>query len=197
MLNDRFRRAYGLAVLCFAAVGVLSAVTLVRAQGPTLAEVAKKEQDRRKTQKPTGKVYTNKDLPAPAAGRPAGGEQGATAQGAAQAPASALEAKPADKPAGQDDEKDEAWWRKRIAAAREELRRNEMFAEALQSRINSLSADFASRDDPFQRAKLGEDRDRALAELARVKQAIGEGKQQIDGIEEEARKAGVPPGWLR
>ena len=75
--------------------------------------------------------------------------------------------------------------------------RNEMFAEALQTRINSLSTDFVNRDDPFQRAKIGEDRDKAIAELARVKGEIVRAKKQIEDIEEEARKAGVPPGWLR
>ena len=41
-------------------------------------------------------------------------------------------------------------------AARESLRRNEVFQEALQSRIHALSADFVNRDDPYQRAKIGE-----------------------------------------
>jgi hypothetical protein len=72
-----------------------------------------------------------------------------------------------------------------------------VFAEALQTRINSLSSDFVNRDDPFQRAKIGEDRDKALAELSRVKAEIVNANKQIEDIEEEARKAGVPPGWLR
>jgi hypothetical protein len=57
--------------------------------------------------------------------------------------------------------------------------------------------DFVNRDDPFQRAKIGEDRDKALAELARVKDEIARGKKGVEDIEEEARKSGVPPGWLR
>ena len=72
-----------------------------------------------------------------------------------------------------------------------------MFAEALQTRINSLGKDFVSRDNPVQRARISEDRAEALSELNRVKQEIERGKTQIADIEEEARKAGVPPGWLR
>jgi hypothetical protein len=72
-----------------------------------------------------------------------------------------------------------------------------MFVEALQSRINGLTTDFVNRDDPYQRAKIGEDRQKALDELARVKGEIEAGKKLIDNIEEEARRAGVPPGWLR
>ena len=93
--------------------------------------------------------------------------------------------------------KDEAWWKQRIVQAREGVRRNEAFLEALQSRINSLSADFVARDDPYQRAKIGEDRQKALAEMERVTAEIALGKKQIADIEEEARKASVPPGWLR
>ena len=63
--------------------------------------------------------------------------------------------------------------------------------------MNALSADFVNRDDPYQRAKIGEDRQKALAEMDRVKVEIAEQKKKIEDIEEEARKAGVPPGWLR
>jgi hypothetical protein len=41
------------------------------------------------------------------------------------------------------------------------------------------------------------DRQKALAELARLKQAILDGKKAVGTLEEEARRAGVPPGWLR
>jgi hypothetical protein len=194
--------------LCRAAVAVFTAflagyvAPAAWAQAPSLAEVARKEQERRKTQKPAGKAYTNKDLPESAQNR------GATSAGQAPsatpaphdphapAPATAIdETKEAEKPAG--DTKDEASWRRRISEARENVRRNEVFAEALQTRINSLSADFVARDDPYQRAKLGDDRDKTLAELARVKAEVALGKKNIEDIEEEARKAGVPPGWLR
>jgi hypothetical protein len=160
-----------------------------QSQSPSLGELARKEQERRKGQKTTGKVYTKKDLPpSPPAPPPS----------AAPAPAAADETKaPEKKPGEEKEEKDETWWKNRINQVREELRRNEMFAEALQTRINSLSTDFVNRDDPYQRAKIGEDRDKAIAELARVKGEIDRGKKQIDDIEEEARKAGVPPGWLR
>ena len=156
---------------------------------PGLADVARKEQERRKTVKTPAKVITKKDLPA-GAQNPQPQPQAAPAAAAAKPE----ESKPAE---SKSDEKDEAWWKERINQVREQLRRNEMFAEALQTRINSLSTDFVNRDDPFQRAKIGEDRDKALAELSRVKAEIVNAKKQIEDIEEEARKAGVPPGWLR
>jgi hypothetical protein len=189
MLNLRMRL---IRLIALAAVSVFVATLAAHASGqtPPLADVARKEQERRKAQKVTGKVYTKKDLPESAQGR-----GGAPASPAPAPPAAAADPKPEPKSA--EDSKDEAWWRNRIAQAREELRRNEVFAEALQTRINSLSADFVNRDDPFQRGKIGQDRDKALSELARVKGEIERTKKQIEDIEEEARKGGVPPGWLR
>src|SRR5262245_25957400 len=160
------------------------------AQTPTLGELAKQEQERRKNQKTPAKVYTKKDLP-PSPPAPPSQPAGSSTPAAPADESKQAEKKPAE------DEKDEAWWKNRINQVREEQRRNEMFAEALQTRINSLSTDFVNRDDPFQRAKIGEDRDKAIAELARVKADVDRAKKQIEDIEEEARKAGVPPGWLR
>lgn len=172
------------------------------ASGQTLGDVAKKEAERRKAQPQTGKVYTNKDLPASA-------QKPATANPSTETPAqtptdpvaAATEQKaedgkaPGDKPQG--DQKDQAYWKNRMATAREELRRSEMFAEALQTRVNTLNKDFNSRDNPAQRSAIGADRTEALNELTRVKQDVERGKKQITDIEEEARKAGVPPGWVR
>jgi hypothetical protein len=188
-------------VVVFAiAVGVFGSHA---ASGQTLGEVAKKEADRRKAQpQGGGKVYTNKDLPAsaqkpatpnPSTETPA---QTPTDPVAAATEQKAEEAKaPGDKP--QSDQKDQAYWKNRMATAREELRRSEMFAEALQTRVNSLNKDFNSRDNPAQRSAIGADRTEALNELTRVKQDVERGKKQITDIEEEARKAGVPPGWVR
>ena len=70
-------------------------------------------------------------------------------------------------------------------------------AEALQSRINALTADFSARDDPAQRAVVGEQLNKALAELERMRGDIEVQQKQVTDLEEEARRAGVPPGWVR
>jgi hypothetical protein len=72
-----------------------------------------------------------------------------------------------------------------------------MFAEALQSRINALSTDYVNRDDPAQRQSLFDQRQQALAELDRVQAEVKAFTREIADIEEEARRLGVPPGWLR
>jgi hypothetical protein len=166
------------------------------AQNPPLAEVARKEEERRKTTKPATKVLTNKDLPTVSS--PAPPTQPAPP---AEAPKpEAAQSSPTDNKDNTDKAekaKDEAWWRARITETREQLHRDEVLLEALQSRVNALTADFTGRDDPYQRARIGEDRQKALAELERVRAEIVDLKKKIENIEEEARKASVPPGWLR
>jgi hypothetical protein len=78
-----------------------------------------------------------------------------------------------------------------------QLEREQTYVEALQSRVNALSADFVNRDDPAQRAVIAADRQKAVAELERLKGRIELGKKAIADLEEEARRANVPPGWLR
>ncbi len=84
-----------------------------------------------------------------------------------------------------------------MTAARTQLERSRTFADALQSRIAALTVDFINRDDPAQRSVIEQDRTKALAELERVKKEMDDQAKAIAAIEDEARRAGVPPGWLR
>jgi len=174
------------------AVALLIAVP---ASAQSLGELAKREQARKKTTPAAKKTYTNDDLKQlpPPSGTPGKATDDAAKSGDAKPsePQKVDEKKPAEAA------KDEAYWRGRITAVREDIRRNEAFKDALQSRINGLTADFAARDDPYQRAKIADDRQKALAEMARVSEDIEKMKKAISDIEEEARRAGVPPGWLR
>lgn len=168
----------------------LAAVSVARAQQVSLGEIALKEQQRRKDVKTKSKVLSNADLPKiSSAPTPKTLPEG-TAAAKPETPEQA-------KPKSPEDEKDEAWWRSRMSQLRDELRRSEIFVEALQTRINSLTNDFASRDDPYQRARIAEDRQKALSEMDRVKNEIESHKKKLGDLEEEARRAGVPPGWLR
>jgi hypothetical protein len=197
-------KSFGKAV---AAVCVL-ALTCGVVSAQSLADVARKEQERRKTVKAPSRVYTNDDLykypaPPPAAPEAKTAENQPSTDSAPPATAKPeLAEKPAtvaEKPAAVADPrvKDELYWRGRITEARDALDRSEMFRDALQSRINALTTDVVNRDDPAQQAALAFDRQKSLAELDRVQADIQKQTQQIAAIEEAARRAGVPPGWLR
>ncbi len=173
-------------------------VQLATAQ--SLAELAKKEEARRR-QVNTGKVYSNKDLPpVPAAAVPAAAT---TEPVSAQPPKTetATASKPgdaADKAAADKGEKkDEAWWRKRVTTTRDSLTRSQTFKEALQTRLNALSTDFVNRDDPAQKAQIAVDRQKTLAEMERVTREITQLQKELTDIADEARRTGVPAGWVR
>lgn len=174
------------------------------AQG--LADVARASSTTRKEQPKPAKVYTNDNLrsditpssavPTPvapmadgAAAAPAGGSvpTPATGDGAAAPVADARDQRSTD----------EAQWRARITAAREALDRSTSFVGALQSQINGLTQEFVNRDDPAQRSQIEQRRVKAVAELDRTQREVEANRKAITAIEDEARKAGVPAGWLR
>src|SRR5688572_20358347 len=113
-------------------------------QTASLADVAKAEEARRKTARKATKVFTNSSLtmpadaatvPAPPATTPAA--SGATNASPTTPTISGGKAAPVD-PAAM---KDQAYWAGRISKARTELGRTRMFADSLQTRINSLNTD--------------------------------------------------------
>jgi hypothetical protein len=161
------------------------------AQAPPLAEVARREQERRKSIPPSAKVLTNRDLPTVMTPPP----QAAPPTDAAK-PENAPDADPRE--GGHKDEpKGEDWWRARINEPRERLHRDEILLDALQARVNGLTSDFVGRDDPYQRARIADDRQKAIIEMDRVRAEVVDLKKRIDDIEEEARRSSVRPGWLR
>ena len=168
----------------------------------SLGDIARKEQERRKATPPAAKTYTNEDLkkvlPFPGEAKPTDPTaKPATEPTKVEDPAKPGEAAKPDGPKPPEAAKDEKYWRARITAVREEIARNESFRDALQTQINSLTADFVGRDDPAQRAVIADNRQKKIAELGRVNSELEKATKAIAEIEEEARRAGVPPGWLR
>ena len=173
----------------------LAVPSAVRAQ--SLTDVARAEEARRKAVRAPAKVYTNDDLL-----RPDG-----TAAPPAPAPvAAASAAKPADAAAKADaakpdspdvPKKDEKYWKDRMTVARDTATHDKVLLDALQSRVNALSADFVNTSDPAQRAVVEENRKTALNEMDRLTKDLAKQTKAVEDIQEEARKAGVPPGWLR
>ena len=72
-----------------------------------------------------------------------------------------------------------------------------MFRQALQTRVNVLTTDFINHDDPAERSVIGGERQKALDEITRLTAAIAADKKALADFEDEAHRAGVPPGWLR
>jgi len=156
----------------------------------SLAEASAREAFRRSTAPKTKVVLTNAGLP-----------QSALVSGAAAVtppPAETTDASAPAKPAGAVPEKhDETWWRKRMSSAREQLKNDQQAAEDLQTRINALQRDSVNRDNPQQAAKLREELQKAITTLDATKARIEIDQKAIVGIQDEARRADVPAGWVR
>jgi hypothetical protein len=158
-----------------------------------LGDMARKAEDARKAAKKNAKVYTNSD---------AGNVQAATMtsptsdRAAAPAASGGGEGAPAGEKPAADERKDQAHWADRMKTLQTQLERDTQFAAAIQTRINILSADLVNNDQG-QRPAIEADRTRAMAELARLQKAIEDDRKAITALEDEARRAGVPPGWLR
>jgi hypothetical protein len=178
------------------------------ASAQSLAGAARQEAERRQTVKPSGKVVTNKDLPAPPrssvvvldVAAPTGAQAGDTEPSAGKDDASSGDKDGAGddaKEAAKDEEKGQEYWSAKMKALQDQLRRDRTLADGMQSRINALTTDFVNRADPEQRAVVAAERDAAAEELTRLQKAIVDGAKAIADLEEEARQAGVPAGWLR
>ena len=182
-------------VAALAFLAVAGSAYPVKAQG--LGDVARKEEERRKDIKAPAKVYTNKDLGS-VPDAPSGTFSSPTASGSAstEAPKDAASAK-SDEAKDKGPTKDQAYWSGRKKDLQTKLDSDQTLADALQSRINALNTDFVNRDDPVQRAGIDRDRQKANSELDRLKKSVQDGKKALSDLDEEARKAGVPAGWLR
>jgi hypothetical protein len=181
---------HGSLVTSVARALVLAAGSVAPAQ--TLGDVARKEEARRKAVKTPSKVYTNDNLKADTSSPPP-----AAAAGSSAPPSPDVSQPPADSGAAAAEAKGEAYWKKRMSDAREALDRAKTFADALQVQINALTNDFTSRDDPAQRAVIGQNRQKALAQLDRLQQEITANTKMIATIQEEGRRAGIPAAWVR
>jgi hypothetical protein len=185
--------------ICVSAIvvvaGVAGAARPVRAQA--LGDLSKQEEERRKDVKAPAKVYTNKDLGAPPASATSS-DEGKPSAAATPGPPAAAGADGKAKDAAKDGPaKDQKYWSARKKDLASKLERDKVLADAMQSRINGLTTDFAARSDPAQRSVIERDRQRAVSELDALQKSIKDDQKALTDLDEEARKAAVPPGWLR
>ena len=159
--------------------------SLVAAQ--SLGDAARKEQERRKKNKQAGvqaKVITEEEL---GGSRPASGKAAAKAEDSTTTPA------PPAPASNEDNDREEQYWRDRAAAARAEVSRLEEVLKELEKLFLVQGESYV--DDS------GKTVIRDLAHLreivARAKSDLAAARQAVADLEEEARRKGALPGWLR
>jgi hypothetical protein len=177
---------------------------IMQAQSPSLNDVAKQEEARRKAIAAPAKVITNGDLRPTITTGSASSEPSGTPDAAAK-PSAATPAKTddgAEKTADvtkdkASDEKGESYWRGRITAARAALDHHKVDLDGLQSQVNALNGVVLSIDDPFRKQQASDQRYKVQHEIEVMQQQVQNDTKALADIQEEARRAGVPPGWLR
>ena len=89
-------------------------------------------------------------------------------------------------------------WRERAASTRERAEKAEADVTAAQNEVRRLENDFyAWSDGNYRERVIRPAWDQAREKLKALESAAAEARQAVDELEEEARKAGAPPGWLR
>ena len=171
-------------------------VSVSFAQDSTLAEVAKKEKERRAKLK-ASKTFTNKDVEEWKAKQKS---SGALIEGESAAPAGegqTAESETAQPSKEGDVSNNEEYWRKKAQDADERLKKAEEKVNGVQSDINALNRAWYSGDMDDQRRQVEYERGKRLEDIETAKKELEEAKQAQEGLEDEARQAGAPPGWVR
>jgi hypothetical protein len=175
---------------------VLTALVLGAIAGPvaaqSLGQAARKEAERRSGARGPAKSYTGEDLK--------GG-----------APATAPAEVPAPPPAVRDSAPSEPQETRAVPDASAERARQAARwrgrAEGLRHQIRVLEQEADEADRAANMSALGgpiscsgvvnTEHERNLGEVAKARRTLAQARKALDDLEEEARRAGVPPGWLR
>lgn len=173
---------------------------------PALAGPAQeKGEEEKKEEKSESKTYTNSDLKGYPGGSGSGGEApaepGDAAEGA-EGETAAPEGEAADPwstvgVATDSQGRGEEYWRKAMTDARAEVTRAKRQHDSLQSEMNKCQVDFTAIDDPAARALVHERIEELHGELDVAAEAVAAAEQALADLQEEARRSGALPGWLR
>jgi DNA repair exonuclease SbcCD ATPase subunit len=177
------------------------------APAQSLGEVAKREQEKQDKKKKSGKppatvkVYTDDDLK-----KARESESGAVTV----LPENGnLEAAPAS---SSDDEvvsgegrpvggrkRNEEYWRNRTTQLREAAQEADNKVKELEARIAALRNDMSPSNvqDPNRLQSRDRELREAMDSLDATRSAAETARKALADLEEEARRAGVPPGWVR
>ena len=181
-----------------APIVVVALLTWLNSTPASFAEAAQREALRRQLMPKTTRQLSNLNLPASAIiTEESVAAASADASGAAPAKTGDQAAAGSATGSSASESHDEQWWRDRMTSVRKDLDEHQRLASALQSQIAGLTTDFVNRDDPAQRSRIQNDRQKAMDALASMQKQIDSDQKAITAVQDDARKANVPPGWVR
>jgi hypothetical protein len=159
-------------------------LTAALSSAQSLAEVAKKEKERReKTTAGSKKTITERELATSYGGLPPGSSSGSRRSASGEG-AKTEEGEKKDEPVVEDETKKPEYWQSRIKASKD--------------RIAKLEGELQS-EDWGEGQRMGVDPRGAnnLGSRQQAEQQLAAARSELEAIRAEARRAGVPPGWVR
>lgn len=190
---------------------LLAASALQAQQGGLGAAAAREKQRREEAQKKggAGKAYTNDDLskveattatPATPQRSQDAGRRERRGDGSSlreRAPGGGVRSSESDEEASGPQGKGQDAWRTEAQQKREAVKSAEQKVEVLQRRNESLLAEILGSTDTNQILRLRAQQQSLNEELEAAQRELSGVRQELAQFEESARRAGVPPGWLR
>jgi hypothetical protein len=184
------------------AVGLLMLALASSGYSQSLAELAKKEKERREAVKASVKVLTSEQAslgkgrvstttPPPAMEKP---EADKTASGAQK---TAEDAKPVTDEPVDFQGRPESFWRKTFGDARKKVGDLENEATAIVLKLNDLQNRFYREADGFKQQDIQREIQKTFYEQDLNKHNLGLAKEALEDLEKEARKSGALPGWIK
>jgi hypothetical protein len=155
------------------------------ASSQSLAEVAKKEKQRRdKNSTASTRTITDRELSSSFRGLPDSSSTVQTSSAGAAEGTAAAGTEGQEGEAAQDETKTQAYWQNRVKGSKDKIAKLE---QQLQS------------DDWGEGQRVGVDPLGAnnLGNRQKAEQELAAARSELAAIQAEARKAGVPPGWTR
>jgi hypothetical protein len=185
-----------------AAALILVSVTAGFSQ--SLAELAKKEKERRAKIKADSKIITDVDAAKYKGGAVTTGTPAETAPVPAQEKPgmSPGQGTPAVGEASADEPVDfqgrpESFWRQTMTDARQRVTSLENETNVLVLRLADLQNKFYQEADGFKQQQIQREIQKAIYEQDQNKLELAKARQQLQDLETEARKSGALPGWLK
>ena len=176
------------------------------AYSQSLADLAKKEKERRQAVKTDTKVITNDQTaryngaavttgtPPP----PPADKAGAVKQtGAGETAAGADQAKPATDEPVDFQGRPESFWKQTFADARKLVKDLEAESNVLTLKLNDLQNQFYRESDGFKQQTIQRDIQKTIYEIDMNRENVEKAKKSLADLELEARKSGALPGWIR
>jgi hypothetical protein len=95
------------------------------------------------------------------------------------------------------EELSEATWRRRVRQLVEAIEQNRRLVSEAEAHLALLESQAVSRDDPAQQALLRQQAREARESLSALLRKVAAGDRALAALLDEARRLGIPPGWLR